>query len=81
MKTKKNISPTQCKKCNDDRYILVGCCSGFECGCMGRATDIKPCESCNENEQAPASDDLKQAYPFFFGSPDEQSNNIHGNNK
>ena len=44
-----------CDKCNGDKWLYVGCCSGFECGCMGLPIGIKPCDKCNENgEQEPS---------------------------
>lgn len=25
----------KCKKCNDTGVVVDGCCSGYECGCLG----------------------------------------------
>ena len=35
-----------CNKCGGTGYLMVGCCSGFECGCMGLPVGLGDCE-CN----------------------------------
>lgn len=37
----------KCDKCYDDLYILHGCCSGRECGCMGQPVSMSNCVACN----------------------------------
>lgn len=66
-KPKQNNSKTdKCIECHNDHYIGIGCCSGFECGCMGMVTDFKACQTCNKDESIPPSDELIKTYPFFF---------------
>ena len=38
-----------CQECNGDLFIPVGCCNGFECGCLGMPVDAKPCHVCNSD--------------------------------
>lgn len=38
-----------CKFCNDDHYILHGCCGGNMCGCMGMPVLMENCTHCNPN--------------------------------
>lgn len=38
---------SNCDKCAGDNYILLGCCSGRECGCMGHAVQSTNCPECN----------------------------------
>ena len=41
------MSNQDCKECHGDNYILQGCCSGRECGCMGQPVSITNCKQCN----------------------------------
>ncbi|AFK66714.1 hypothetical protein COPG_00118 [Colwellia phage 9A] len=36
-----------CCKCDNDRFILEGCCGGGQCGCMGMPTSCTNCTYCN----------------------------------
>lgn len=56
----------ECKTCRGYHYTLVGCCSGFECGCMGQPVDAEPCKTCNSDGEKPPSEEAKKDYPFFF---------------
>lgn len=56
----------KCETCKDDKFILIGCCSGHMCVCLGMPVDIEPCKECNGSGELDASDDLKNSYPFFF---------------
>ena len=37
----------RCDACGGDRYILHGCCSGRDCGCMGQPVLMTNCTECN----------------------------------
>ena len=37
----------ECRDCNNERYILHGCCDGRECGCMGQPFAVSVCKYCN----------------------------------
>jgi len=41
-----------CNKCDGDNYILLGCCSGHECGCMGQPVQMTNCKLCNPKGDA-----------------------------
>lgn len=56
----------KCNNCQDDNYVSVGCCSGYECGCMGQPIDVEPCNYCNKDEKKEPSDEFQKAYPYFF---------------
>jgi hypothetical protein len=45
-----------CGTCDDDHYILHGCCSGRECGCMGQPVLMTNCADCNPNGDKPLGD-------------------------
>jgi len=55
-----------CNKCGGYNYYLLGCCSGRECGCMGKPVDAKPCSECNQDGEKEPSDEAKENYPWFF---------------
>jgi len=55
-----------CKLCNDYHYEVLGCCSGFECGCGGRPVDALPCQHCNPDGKKEPSDRAVKDYPFLF---------------
>jgi len=38
-----------CENCNNERFILLGCCDGRMCGCMGQPVAMEPCEACNSD--------------------------------
>ena len=46
----------ECLRCGGYRYELLGCCSGRECGCMGRPVDTVPCAVCNPSGTAEPSE-------------------------
>jgi hypothetical protein len=71
MKNKITENTYACKKCRDDHYLMVGCCSGRECGCMGQPVDADPCPDCNQDESKLPSQDLKENFPFFFMTKEE----------
>ncbi len=39
----------KCRSCDDDHYILHGCCDGRECGCMGQPVSMSVCMDCNHD--------------------------------
>jgi len=41
----------ECEKCRGDGWMPMGCCSGHECGCMGRAVELWECPDCNEDKK------------------------------
>lgn len=49
-----------CDQCNDDRFFLIGCCSGHDCGCYGMPIDAEPCGQCNKDGSKPASGDAAE---------------------
>ena len=48
-----------CKKCGDERFLLIGCCGGFECGCMGMPVAFDECRECNADGKAEPGDYVK----------------------
>jgi len=50
----------KCKDCWGDNYILQGCCSGQECGCMGQPVSMTNCEKCNPDGTAEMGEYVKQ---------------------
>jgi len=50
-----------CNACQGDRYILIGCCSGTDCGCMGHPVGHKNCPECNADGNA----DYEGGYEYF----------------
>lgn len=40
---------SKCKTCGDEHYLLLGCCDGRECGCMGQPVQMTNCPDCNIN--------------------------------
>lgn len=51
---------TACAECNGDRYILIECCDGRECGCMGQPVSMENCTACNPNGDAGGSEYIRQ---------------------
>ena len=49
-----------CESCNNDRYKLIGCCSGYECGCRGLPVQFSNCLECNP-------DNDKEMHPSLSG--------------
>lgn len=47
-----------CKECHGDNYILIGCCSGRECGCMGQPVQLTNCNKCNPDGDKKAGDEI-----------------------
>lgn len=50
---------SECKTCTDDKYILIGCCDGFECGCRGMPVALSNCKECNPDDDKEMSLDMK----------------------
>ena len=68
-----------CKKCNDEHYILLGCCSGQMCGCMGQPVSMTNCDECNPDGDKPLGDYVKEyaervEYVGVEGIDHEQAN-------
>ncbi len=42
-----------CIDCQDEHYVLIGCCDGRECGCMGQPVQMTNCKKCNPNNDKP----------------------------
>jgi len=55
----------ECKECRNERYIVLGCCSGRECGCMGQAVAIANCKECNPLAATPISKGLEKEYGYL----------------
>ena len=56
----KDKTEPECNACLGDRYFLIGCCSGIECGCMGKPVAYKPCKYCNVDGKLPPSKSLAE---------------------
>ena len=56
----------ECDECNGYNYKLLGCCSGFECGCQGKPVDAIPCPKCNHHGEREPSEQAKIDWPWFF---------------
>ena len=46
----------QCIECQDEHYILHGCCDGRECGCMAKPVLMTNCIKCNPSGSLPLGD-------------------------
>ena len=55
---------SNCKKCNDEHYILSGCCSGTMCGCMGKPVLMTNCIKCNPNGDKKPNGSAEEYAPF-----------------
>lgn len=55
---------SNCDNCENDRYIVEGCCSGYQCGCMGQPTSITNCTSCNPEGDLEPSKSISDL-PYF----------------
>ena len=55
---------SNCEHCENDRYIVTGCCSGYQCGCMGQPTNITNCVECNPEGDMEPSKEIADA-PYF----------------
>lgn len=55
-----------CQACKNDRVVLIGCCGGRECGCMGQPIDAKHCKACNISGLKLPSFSVVSDYPWFF---------------
>ena len=49
---------SKCRSCNDDRYKLIACCSGQQCGCMGMPVQLSNCVECNPDDDKEMSRSL-----------------------
>lgn len=49
---------SECKDCQGDNFILLGCCNGRDCGCMGGPVQVTNCKKCNPNGLAEMSKDI-----------------------
>lgn len=56
-----------CEKCDNDRAVLISCCSGAQCACLGLPIDAIFCPACNADGNIEPSDNIKSEWPFFFG--------------
>ena len=55
---------SDCEHCENDRYIINGCCSGYQCGCMGQPTSITNCVKCNPDGDLEPSKSISDL-PYF----------------
>ena len=55
-----------CDVCDGYFYELIGCCSGHECGCIGKPVDSKPCHKCNSDGKKEPSLQARKDWPWFF---------------
>ena len=46
----------ECKECSGENYVLIGCCNGRECGCMGQPVAVTNCKQCNPSGLEPMGD-------------------------
>lgn len=60
------MSDETCKTCGGYNFVLLGCCSGRECGCRGLPVDAGQCLDCNSNGAKEPSEQAKEDYPWFF---------------
>ena len=60
------MSEELCSQCNGYNYELIGCCSGYECGCMGQPVDSEPCSKCNQDGEKDPSLQARRDWPWFF---------------
>ena len=51
---------SRCKKCDDQNYVVLSCCSGHECGCMGQPVQITNCVDCNPEADKHIGSELEQ---------------------
>jgi hypothetical protein len=54
-----------CKECKNERYIVMGCCSGRECGCMGQPTSMANCKECNPLATIPMEEKLQEECKYL----------------
>lgn len=54
-----------CKKCDGDHYIIYGCCSGRDCGCMGQPVGMTNCQECNPKGELPPEGSTKGYAPYI----------------
>ena len=54
-----NTPMPSCLECQDERYVLNGCCSGRECGCMGAPVSLSNCIKCNPKGDKDPGDTVK----------------------
>lgn len=57
--TNVNADDVTCPICAGEAYVLVGCCSGRECGCMGREVGFVNCYECNLDNSKPMGADTE----------------------
>ena len=55
---------SDCEECENDRYILLGCCSGFGCGCMGKPVQMTNCEHCNKKGDLDVGAGVSEYAPY-----------------
>jgi len=53
-----------CSYCDDEHYILQGCCDGRECGCMGQPVSMTVCKECNEDGNKPIGNYVASFAPY-----------------
>lgn len=51
---------SSCKECKGDNYVLLGCCNGQECGCMGQPVALTNCTQCNPKGEMEMGEYIKQ---------------------
>ncbi len=54
-----------CNECGDEHYILIGCCNGYQCGCMGQPVNITNCKKCNPEGDKPIKGSLSEYAEIF----------------
>lgn len=70
-----------CLDCQDERYILHGCCSGYanECGCMGQPVLITNCKLCNPKGDLPMGEYVSdwKGYIEYRYEPTSDNEQVH----
>lgn len=61
-----------CDTCRGANYLPEMCCSGHECGCLGRPIDVKPCPECNQHGHLEPSPELFAEFPYFFKRSEDE---------
>ena len=69
-----------CNTCSGYNFVLLGCCSGRECGCMGQPVESEPCKDCNKDGAKDPTQQAKQDYPWFFMNAKEFAEYEKSNN-
>lgn len=59
------MNESTCSYCDDEHYLLQGCCDGRECGCMGQPVSMTVCKECNADGNKPIGDYVASFAPYI----------------